>query len=122
MLLTPLREQVQSHMKKKKILGPRTKSAFRPSDRALVRDAIYTIYQRIVSLQNFVKLNAVAFTKICKKFDKRAQCKTKGKLVQKSLWKKRSAEIADLERDIIKVYANTFEDGDIFKGKVQLSH
>jgi len=122
MLLTPLREQVQSHMKKKKILGPRTKSAFRPSDRALVRDAIYTIYQRIVSLQNFVKLNAVAFTKICKKFDKRAQCKTKGKLVQKSLWKKRSAEIADLERDIIKVYADTFEDGDIFKGKVQLSH
>jgi len=121
-LASPLRERVRSQMKQKKMLRPKTLSAFRPSDRALVRDAVYAIYQRIVSLQNFVKLNALAFTKICKKFDKRAQCKTKGKLIQKTLWKKRSEEIAGLEKDIIKVYSDTFEDGDMFKGKVQLIH
>jgi len=121
-LVSPLREKVISQMKPKKILRARTHSAFKPSDKALVRDAIYTIYQRIVSLQNFVKLNALAFTKICKKFDKRAQCKTKGKLIQKSLWKKRSEEIAALEKDIIKVYADTYKDGDMFKAKVQLIH
>jgi len=123
-LVSPLREQVLSQRKNSQSKIPRSRkgSAFRPTDRALVRDAIYTIYQRIVSLQNFAKLNALAFTKICKKFDKRAQCKTKSKLIQKALWKERSEEIADLEKDIIRVYADSFENGDIFRGKVQLSH
>jgi len=123
-LVTPLREQVLAERMKlsNKMRRVRRESALGPTDRALVRDAIYTIYQRVVSMQNFVKLNALAFTKICKKFDKRAQCETKSKLIQKTLWKERSKEIAGLEKDIIRVYADIFESGDIFKAKVQLSH
>jgi len=69
-----------------------------------------------------VKLNGLALTKICKKFDKCAKCDTKSKLVDKKKHRMRSDTICELEKKITSAYAKTFENGDEYKAKVHLTH
>merc|ERR1719357_2164485 len=95
-------------------------SSLRVTEKAHMREAIYTMYQRIIALQNFVRINAVAITMICKKFDKRTGFVTKQLVMEDSLVKKRSHTIHVIEKRIVDEYAEVFEDGNVNKAKVHL--
>jgi len=95
-------------------------SSLRVTEKAYMREAIYTMYQRIIALQNFVRINAVAITMICKKFDRRTGLDTKQFVMEDSQVKKRSHTIHAIEKRIVDEYAEVFEFGNVNKAKVHL--
>lgn len=83
---------------------------------------IFLLYQRLVGIVNFATLNRLAFETIVKKFNKELQCDTDDMLQIPQAEFVQNTKCNQYIDDLVKIYADIYESGDIDRGKIHLFH